>query len=373
MLIVYTDPHLGMQRAAHTTPESKRRLQDAQFSAVEAIHNRKNVDPDRLDRLVCVGDFFDTYSNPEEVIKRAGPLLSEVDYCLSGNHDVVGRESKTGSLELLDNLLPRGNGCTLNVIDAPYGVAHCQSWTDPAHNCTLTFVPHVATGGLFETSLEMAMAELDKLKAIVEPNDGQSKVMHYLFLHCNYDNEHAAEKEATLNLTKEDAEVLLEHGFDFIVLGHVHQPSEHLGGRVIVLGNTHPTGFGDLGDKRIMTIGRLGLPHFETIYEEKRHELDIDLDDYLAGKVAIGDETRFAVLTGDIATERAADLAKAVKQIWAECPNLFALRSIVSIQSNVVARTGEAVSFHRLPEHIEKELADRPNLLAIWKEVTTNA
>lgn len=371
MLIVYTDPHLGLQRAAHTTPESKKRLQDAQFAAVEAIHARKNVDPDRADRLVCVGDFFDTYSNPEEVIQRAASLLSQVDECLSGNHDVVGRESKTGSLELLDNVLPRGNGCTLSVIDAPYGLAHARAWIHPAHKCTTTFVPHVATGGLFDESLELAMAELDKMKGMVTEEDG--RFMHYLFLHCNYDNEMAAEKEATLNLSKEDATVLLEHGFDFIVLGHVHQPSEHLGGRVIVLGNTHPTGFGDLGDKRIMTIGSMGMPQFETIYEADRHELEVDLDAYLRGDVVIGDDIRFAILTGDIAPERAADLAKAVKQIWADCPNLFALRSIVSIQSTAVAKSNDAVSFSRLPEHIEKELADRPNLLAIWKEVTTHA
>lgn len=381
MLIVYTDPHLGLQRAAHTTPESKRRLQDAQFAMVESIHLLKQSF--KLEgvqnKLICLGDFFDTYSNPEEVIQRSAPLLSEVDECLSGNHDVVGRESKSGSLELLDHILPRNEACKLEVIGAEYGKASCKSWLYQDHDATLTYVPHVATSGLFDESLELAMADLDKIRQtldITHPYEegGGWKGKHYLFLHCNYDNDMAAEKEATLNLSAEDAQVLLDHGFDYIVLGHVHQPSEHLGGRVIVLGNTHPTGFGDLGDKRIMLIGTDGLPTFETIYRADKHELTVDLDDYLSGQVTIGPDVRFAILTGDIATERATDLAKAVKQIWSENDTLMALRSVVTLQNAAqIAPGATPVSFSRLPEYIEKELAERPALLAIWKEVTQNA
>lgn len=380
MLIVYTDPHLGLQRAAHTTPDSKRRLQDAQFAMVKSIHSLKQSFQLEgvQNELICVGDFFDTYSNPEEVIQRAAPLLSEVDKCLSGNHDVVGRESKSGSLELLDHILPRNEECKLVVVDAEYGKASCKSWIYQTHPVTLTFVPHVATAGLFDESLELAMADLDKIRQtldITNPYEegGGWKGKHYLFLHCNYDNSIAAEKEATLNLSAEDAQVLLDHGFDYIVLGHVHQPSEHKEGRVIVLGNTHPTGFGDLGDKRIMLIGTDGLPMFETIYRSERYEQAIDLDDYLNGQVGIERKARFVTLTGDIGTERATDLAKAVKQIWAENEDLMALRSVVSIQSTALVKATDAVSFSRLPEHIEKELADRPALLAIWKEVTQNA
>lgn len=380
MLIVYTDPHLGLQRAAHTTPDSKRRLQDAQFAAVEAIHRLKAELKQEgvANELFCVGDFFDTYSNPEELIQRAAPLLGEVDKCLSGNHDVVGRESKSGSLELLDSLLPRIGGCNLEVIDAPYGQPQSQSWFYQSHDVSVTFVPHVATAGLFDDSLGMAMEGLTKIKATLDvtapyEEGGGWKGKHYLFLHCNFDNELAAEKEATLNLSREDAQILLDHGFDYIVLGHVHQPSEHLGGRVIVLGNTHPTGFGDLGDKRIMLINPDGTPTFQQIYSAEEHELTIDLDDYLSGQVTIGPAVRFAILTGDIGTARAVDLAKAVKQIWSETPNLMALRSVVTIQSTALVKATDTVSFSRLPEHIEKELADRPALLAIWKEVTENA
>lgn len=364
-LIVYTDPHLGLQRAAHTTPDSKRRLQDALFEAVKQVHALKGPG----DRLINVGDFFDTYSNPEEITARAAELLSQLDYCLSGNHDVVGRESKMGSLELLDQVLPRGSSCNLQVISSAYGEAHCRSWMDKAHNCSMSFVPHVATAGLFDDSLELAMLELDKIRQL----PGGDELKHYLFLHCNYDNELAAEKEATLNLSSEDAKILLDSGFDYIVLGHVHQPSDHLAGRVIVLGNTHPTGFGDLGFKRIMLINNQGLPSFKPIYDAETCESVFDLDDYLAGKTVLGPQVRFATMTGDIGPERAADLAKAVKEIWDTCPGLMALRSVVSIKSTAVAKSADAVAFNRLPEHIERELADRPRLLAIWKEVTQNA
>lgn len=369
-IIVYTDPHLGLQRAAHTTPESKRRLQDALFAAVGEIHAKK-YQGDKQNFLVCVGDFFDTYSNPEEVTARAARPLSQVDYCLSGNHDVVGRESKMGSLELLDRVLHRDpkDPSNLNVVAGAYGEPYCRSWLAFSHNCSMTFVPHVASSDLFEASLELAMAELDKLKALA----GDKPIKHYLFLHCNYDNDMAAEKEATLNLTADDAEVLLEHGFDYIVLGHVHQPSDHLGGRVIVLGNTHPTGFGDLGFKRIMMINEQGERYFEPVYDAETYEASLDLDDYLSGKEQLDPRVRFAALTGSIGPERAVDLAKAVKQIWSESENLMALRSIVTIDNPMQVKTADAVSFSRLPEHIEKELADRPAQLAIWKEVTQNA
>lgn len=371
-IIVYTDPHLGLQRAAHTTPESKRRLQDALFDAVSEIHALKWVG-EQQNYLVCVGDFFDTYSNPEEVTARAAGLLSEVDFCLSGNHDVVGRESKMGSLELLDKVLHRDTrkATQLNVIAGEYGKPHSNSWFVPSHNCSLTFVPHVATGDLFDESLELAMAGLEKLKSAAAAAECDAK--HYLFLHCNYDNDLAAEKEATLNLSAEDAGILLEYGFDYIVLGHVHQPSDHLGGRVIVLGNTHPTGFGDLGHKRFMLIDSQGLPRFESLYNAELCEDGIDLDDYLTGRRALGEQVRFATLTGNIGPERAADLAKAVKQIWSEQAGLMALRSVVSIENPMQVKSADAVSFRRLPEHIEKELADRPAQLAIWKEVTQNA
>lgn len=369
-IIVYTDPHLGLQRAAHTTPESKRRLQDALFAAVGEIHALKYQNEGQ-NFLVCVGDFFDTYSNPEEVTARAARPLSQLDFCLSGNHDVVGRESKMGSLELLDRVLHRdpGQDSKLSVIAGAYGEPYCRSWLVLSHNCSMTFVPHVASSDLFEASLELAMKELDSLKALA----GDKPIKHYLFLHCNYDNDMAAEKEATLNLTASDAEVLLEHGFDYIVLGHVHQPSDHLGGRVIVLGNTHPTGFGDLGFKRIMMINEQGERYFESAYEAEIYEASLDLDDYLTGKAALSSQVRFATLTGNIGPERAADLAKAVKQIWSECDGLMALRSVVSIENPMQVKTADAVSFRRLPEHIEKELADRPAQLAIWKEVTQNA
>lgn len=362
MIIVYTDPHLGLQRAAHTTPESKKRLQDAQFKTVSDIHARKGPG----DMLVCAGDFFDTYSNSEEVIARSAPLLSQVDICLSGNHDVVGRESKMGSLELLDSVLPRdGNNSRLDVVQARYGEPAYKGMVFPTGKVALHFVPHVATSELFDEALHMALERKEAASG------GLPDCKHYLFLHCNWDNPMAAEKEATLNLSKEDAEILLDH-FDVIVLGHVHQPLDTMNGRVVVLGNTHPTGFGDLGTKRIMLIDPdTGLHSFETIYDAEVFDAAVDINDWLDGQAVVRPGTRFLTIVGELPAERAGDLSKAVSELWKTLPNLMALRSVVELQSDAIAARGDAVvSFRRLPEFIEKELQGRPRLLSLWKEVT---
>lgn len=370
-LIVYTDPHLGLQRAANTTPASKVRLQDQLFQSVADIHAMKGED----DELICNGDFFDTYSNDEEVIAKAYPLLRELKICLGGNHDVVNRASKMGSLELLSVMVDREYETGTHhtelpmVIQSAYGFAEAKSIVYPDDPVALHFVPHVATADLFDDSLRMAIEKRQKAAAMWGKREERQHQVHYLFVHANWDNPLAAEKDATLNLCADDADYLLtEGGFDYIVLGHVHQPLDTKNGRVIVLGNTHPTGFGDTGTKRIMLIDKAtGQPEFKEIYRAADHEATFDITQ---GDVTLRNDLRFVTLTGELPVARAPELAAVIKRCWETLPNLMALRSQVTFESQALAKHTDTVAFTKLPDHIEKELQSEPELLALWKELT---
>lgn len=358
MLIIYSDPHLGLLRSSNTTPASKKALQEDLFNAVERIHETY-----KGATKLCAGDFFDTYSNEESVITRAAPLFYDLDSCLSGNHDVVNREGKLGSLGLLAALHGvhsyEGHICT----QAEYGKA---SFSQARYADAEVFsVPHVANAELFEQSLRMAEA------ALASATHAQS-VPTVLMLHCNYDNSLAAEKEATLNLTRERAGKLLET-FNYIVMGHVHQPMADFDGRLQVIGNTHPTGFGDLGDKRILKLDN-GLFESVPIYLAADHEAVVDVDVLLEGQLFLPTETRFLQITGNLPVERAAELAKAISRLWKTVDGLRCLRSKVDfVKPDQVAEVNNSEGFLSLPEIIDQELQSRPDQLAIWKEVTENA
>lgn len=358
MLVIYSDPHLGLVRSTNTTPASRKALQQDLFTAVRAIHNRYE---DAF--KVCAGDFFDTYSNEEAVVSQAAPLFYDLDVCLSGNHDVVNREGKVGSLELL-NELGHGSGAYIAVqadYDS-YRVTRCST-----QEAELILVPHVATADLFEQALEDAVAHAEAYRA--EKSYQAVKRPCILLLHCNYDNELAAEKEATLNLSRIRASQLLE-AFDYVMTGHVHQPSTDFNGRLIVLGNTHPTGFGDLGDKYI-TIVEQGQVRQELIYSAAQHEAVLDINEYLSGNYKpLPEHVRFLELTGHLQVESANLLGRTLTELRNELPQLRCLRSKVEFASPEAVKKEQSVQTHRLPEIIEAELQSRPDQLAIWNETT---
>lgn len=235
LIRLFTDPHLGVTRGDHTTRESSQRLQNKLYEQAMRI-----VTSDVLEEnprpLFCLGDLFDKAFNPERIIAQGINVASRCEITLSGNHDETNREGTITSLQVLEEA-----GCRICRSDN-LSEAFFDCFSDGAYQ-GLYMVPHHASQELFLAACQEAAEHA------ATHRDGLASV---LLLHCNY-NFGLAVTDNTLNLPEDFAEQLLE-SFDLIFIGHEHNPSTHLDGRVVVMGNTHPTSFSDISDKYVYTL-----------------------------------------------------------------------------------------------------------------------
>lgn len=339
--LIFTDPHLGKNLSSHTTAASRAKLKFALLSQALACA-MKPADQQDVG-IVCGGDLFDTYSNDEDVIQAAAAIVKRCDVVMGGNHDMVNNADKMGSLQLLAGLIT-DNG----IITAPYNDSHVMA-IGP-----LTIVPHHSTQALFEEALEEA--------------EGYAKNHPYLLLHCNYDSEFASD-DISLNLTDVRAKQLLAAGFKRIFLGHEHQPRDLHGGRVIIIGNTHPTGFADISDKRVIALDTdTDTVESRWIWKAEDSYLRVDVDDFLAVESFDDEGLQFLHVKGALDSTQLRSYAQQLKKAWKESPDLLALRSEVTVRGGEKAGI-DSQEFTRITDRITAELGDRPELLALWKEI----
>lgn len=318
-LTIFTDPHLGTSRAAHTTRESSKLLQDSLYwQAMDIVNAAKHP-------LICVGDLFDKAFNSERILVQGYNVASRCKKTLAGNHDMTNREGTVTSLDAL----------------ADMGVQICRTpnLTDPYFEAdeSIYMVPHHASQEVFEQAMKNAAAHA------AENRDGLAS---YLFLHCNYDFDLAVE-DSTLNLTQDLAKELIS-AFDYIFIGHEHNPSTHLGGQVVVLGNTHPTSFHDVGDKFIY--------HLELDTAELTKEL-VWSKDQAYREIKLGSEipdltgVQFVSVIGTEAVANAAEVHQFIQDVWKageyqacgepggqlqRCNDLMAVRNKVEIRDSLM-------------------------------------
>ena len=148
----------------------------------------------------------------------------------------------------------------------------------------ITLVPHHTTQALFEEALNKAEAELQHV---------ESGITNILVLHCNYDCQFASD-ETSLNLRAERAKTLLDV-FDYVLLGHEHNPKEDFDGRLIVIGNTPPTGFSDISDKRVVVFDH-GRATEELVWSKDKHYLEIGPDEL----ERVNADTQFLRIVGEL-------------------------------------------------------------------------
>lgn len=340
-VLIYTDPHLGLKRQANTTNLSQARWRVKMYQAAG------NPIVDFGLPAVCAGDLFDTYNNDELTIGQGLSLIGSTDWVIAGNHDVSQIADKVGSLELIESLM--GD----KILRANFG--------DYGFDCKdigkVRFygVPHVAAQELFDRSLDEALADVRGCAL------REKKV---LLLHCNYDNNFAAQDDTSLNLTREKAKQLLKH-FDYIVLGHEHVAREDFDGRLIVLGNTFPTGFGDISDKRVMVINDEGKVEFHTIWRK-----DEGYAEFGAGEIPDSTDVEFVKITGTIKSSQIGEVSRQATKLWKTSPNLLALKLAVELEGGQAANGEEAAkrSLERLPDIIAREL-DGTDMWNLWKEL----
>lgn len=259
------------------------------------------------DFLVCLGDLFDTESNSEAVIKQGAYIASACNLVLAGNHDLPGREGKVSSLQLLSACLEGNN---------PIVLAPSESFTGTVtvfKEAILYTIPHVFTQGQFENALNTM-----ERAARAAPH-GPPRI---LCLHCNYDSPFI-HNDASLNLDLRRAEELLKV-FEYVLLGHEHAPRVLHDGRLIILGNTHPTSFADISDKAVWEYTSEEGFTKHCIWSTAEGYREVQWWEELD---AVPESVQFVDVVGEAAPQHASEIASKVASLWRKNQNLLMVRN----------------------------------------------
>lgn len=360
VLRFFTDPHVGKELKANTTPASRAllaeqiRLHGLQAATMPHPEDRKVV------ATICGGDLFDTDSNPEHVLLAGAQVAEKCTVVLGGNHDVINATGRTSSLHALAVLT-----CDERFVlpPEPGKVAVDRKGFGPAglHQVELFTVPHHARQQEFEQALAVAKSQAEACGA-------ERKL---LLVHCNFNLTFEA-GENDLNLSDAKARHLLQT-FDYIVMGHDHRPRRECEGRLIVLGNTHPTSFSDQGTKytwfydsqtndwtQVVNAGD-GLMEVEAskLLEDWHNER---LQEYAGAE--------WIDIRGTLEPDQGVDLAKAIRELWRKGDFLYAIRAS-KVLYRAAGQTDDQVTGaaqKTLIEIVEEQLSNSPDLLELFLE-----
>lgn len=327
--VVFSDPHIGKVLKSNTTPEGRASLSEATnltaFNLVKRWHS-KNVP------IICNGDMFDKAHNSEAVLLSGMAVLTKTYRCLAGNHDVTPKAGAVTSLEAASRLMPDEHLISM----APYGEVRVEQFTlksaeGSGVKSVHVMVPHHTTGELFRK----ALAQATELVTAQVPGD----VATFLHLHCDYNADYGNQNEQAQNLSIVEAKELLDSGFDFILIGHDHRYRTDFGGRLIILGNTYPTGFGDLGVKyehHFSWKGDMDKSTGRPLYTHTPVELvpDLRLDLRWSPDLSVEEldcRGKFVTLEGSLKPDEALKLSKTIKALRQQNP--YALRSTVEVEA----------------------------------------
>lgn len=334
---LFSDPHLGLTRTSHTTPASRSRLKQAVFDSAKVALQLEGPN-------ICLGDLFDTHNNDGATLLQGYEIMSKCDITLAGNHDSSNRTDSVSSMQFLHSIEQA----------APWDSGEVKIWYEQLHGVGIACINHKMTQGLFDQCLEKALS-------------GESKIRpQALLLHCNYDNPFATD-DSSLNLTKSQAERLLG-AVDYIFIGHEHQPRNDFGGRLVMVGNTHPTSFSDIGDKFCWDLqvegGKITGIEPQLLWDAEKGALELDWTE-LSELHNLEPEVQFITVGGVAQAQHMPGIAKQVSDLWRMSDNLLMVR-------NSVACLGEAIEerpvarLQDIPSRISSELAGSV-LEPLWK------
>jgi DNA repair exonuclease SbcCD nuclease subunit len=327
MLKISSDYHLGCNRTAHTTPASRERLKFTLLEQAMGIVNHQGM------AQICLGDLYDTFWTDAKSLMHGVNVHSELDICLVGNHDVSGRTNTSSAVQFIKELDGR-------IWDegSKASIRH-----DYLEGVEVQWINHKMTQTLFDESLEMVEA-----------------VGGVLLLHCNYNNG-LAKDESSLNLTEEQAEKLLTK-VDKIFIGHVHQSETHFDGRLILVGNIHPTSFSDISDKFVWYVDEGLNVTKDCVWSMRQKHLKFDYkslfeDIYLDGY-------QFIEITGQAETSDLPKIARAISNLWKTLPNVLMIKN--SVTSTRVIEAPKEVSKVDIITKVTNELQET-ELNDLWR------
>ncbi len=337
-LTLFTDPHLGTRRAAHTTAASSKALRQALYDQAMSIVSLHPAP------FMCLGDLFDKAFNDESTLVQGYNVASRCYSTLAGNHDLTNRSDTTTSLDALKAMgVPM---CVAPDLSVPYFQPDGAVYQ----------VPHHASNELFLQACQQAADHAS------EHRDGLAR---FLFIHCNYDFPMQLE-DNTLNLPRSLVPKLLE-AFDMIFIGHEHNPRDDFEGRVVVMGNTHPTSFSDISDKFIYHLC-LSTAEVETtcVWSKAERYRELKLGQPIPDLTGV----QFVDVVGSESVETAAVVNMYLQEIWSSGKDLLAVRSRVKILDALADLDTEvdAAALETLEDQIRKDLAGS-DLLPVFEEV----
>jgi len=347
LINIYSDPHQGLNLASNTTSRSRKELKEFIALNTAKIVDELSTEPATV---VCAGDFYHTYRNSEEDIYASMWSASKTDYILAGNHDVTNVKGAKGSLDLMATVFDkRVVPCKFGKVN--YKCITVKPFATPSKH--MIIVPHHSSQELFMQSLIAAAAEADKLGDCI------------LITHCNYDSPFISD-DVTLHMSKRLATDLLK-SFKYIFLGHEHNHRTDLDGRLVVIGSPHPTGFGDISDKYVVSIDPdFTKPIMKEVWRKSRHYLECgyrDLPDLL------NEDHQWVKITGKIVPSELHELASTIRTAW-KLFTPFAIKSEVKILTgDITAAAYNDSSVERINEIIEMELKNSPELYALWRQI----
>lgn len=367
----FSDPHVGKELKANTTPASRAMLAKQIHLHGLAASGRPYQDP--ADPLggddhpvhftVCAGDLFDQDSNPEHVILQGAEVARRCNRVLGGNHDVKNIAERESSLSVLAKLtsderfiMPPDPGRTSFSFDL------VQEEALKPGDVALYMVPHHARQQEFEMVLEEAYQHALQFDAAKRP------VRRLLVVHCNYHLTFEA-GENDLNLTDAKARQLLGV-FDYIVMGHDHRPRTECEGRLIVLGNTHPTSFSDQGTKYTWFYNSESNAWTKAVNAaDSLMEIEVGelLEAWRTNQLARYAEAEWIDIHGSLQPEDTVDMAKAIRDLRKRNEYLYAVRaSRVLVASGANTQQPQAAQ-KTLIEIIEEQLSGS-DLLELFLE-----
>lgn len=327
-ILFFSDPHIGLLRSANTTLASRQRLRrQLARRALEAANLA-----DGEDDVVCLGDLFDRYTNEESIVLEGAEVARRCALVLAGNHDVANRADTSGSLELLRHVNP-----DLPIAYTPPGLAGTELAT--LWGVKAVAIPHVISQDLFERSVAEACKQGGDM----------------LLLHCNVMNGLADGHEISLNLTEDLAEAALKV-FDYVLTGHEHLPRTLFDDRLIVLGNTMPLSFGEVGERFVWTFDGSGFDR-ESFWDPATRFLNLSVAQVMDAP-SLGEGVEMVDVSGEVRREESADFAAAMASLWKRHEGLLMVRNGATFESAEFIQAETESVLVRLPDAIRASISD---------------
>jgi DNA repair exonuclease SbcCD nuclease subunit len=333
MIVIMSDPHLGTNRGANTTVASRQHLKQTLFKQLD--NNLSTYNGPGVTKIIA-GDLFDKDTNDEAAILQGLQVMRKCDVILAGNHDLPNRANKVSTVQLLDEL----SGCDGTVVIPPVGGVRIEQG---AAKCgtNITLIPHHATQQLFDEAIQAAL---------------NNPIGGLVITHCNFDSDRATHDDASLNMPREQAQQLLDAGYEYILNGHEHAHSTHLGGRFVNLGNTHPTSMGDISDKYLWTYTH-GKLEKHLIWDAHMGYAEIEITGEPAEWPEPNIHSEFVDLVGTIAPEHGPELAEYVTR-WFGAMGRLMVRNRVGYTTDIlVSEASEGGKIHDLEAQISSDLS----------------